>query len=58
MGIDPVYFLNEMSLDEISSIINVRSELDAGKFTWEKKSKALTKEEVMAKINTNGKKRS
>jgi hypothetical protein len=37
LGIDPVYFLNEMSNDEISSICIAKSEVDEGKFSFAKK---------------------
>jgi hypothetical protein len=37
LGIDPVYFLDEMSIDEINSICEARNDIDQGKFSFEKR---------------------
>jgi uncharacterized protein YeeX (DUF496 family) len=58
IGINPEYILNEMSLDEISAIINAKNDYETGKLTFEKKAKneRLTKEQLMSRLN-NGKAR-
>jgi hypothetical protein len=44
-----------MSADEISAICNAKNEVDSGKFSFEKKKKPLTKEDIIARYNGNNK---
>lgn len=85
IGIDPLYFLDEMSQDEMNAIFKAKNETDKTaweqtrticfysvasmngtkqfkkpsdlfSFTWEKPKpkKTMTKEEILAKMNKNG----